>query len=52
MFLFLSRYVLFALKRRQEIKADSPELQFHVITKILGQEWTNMAKEEKEVENF
>ena len=50
--LFWLRYVLFAVKRRQEIKVTNPELTFSDVTKMLGYEWTNLQQETKEVRGF
>ncbi|ELU14222.1 hypothetical protein CAPTEDRAFT_191691 [Capitella teleta] len=41
-------YMLFAYKRRQEIKDIEPKLAFRDITKILGNEWSSMGTEEKQ----
>ncbi|BFY98800.1 hypothetical protein BsWGS_01839 [Bradybaena similaris] len=41
-------YVLYAMDRRKEIKESHPEITFPEVTKILGQEWSNMAAQVKE----
>lgn len=45
----IDRYVIFAVKRRQEIKVTNPELGFSEVTRLLGQEWSNLPHDEKEV---
>ncbi|KAK3586892.1 hypothetical protein CHS0354_017689 [Potamilus streckersoni] len=42
-------YVLFAIEKRQEVKAQNPNLSFSDITKCLGQNWSNLSPEEKQV---
>ncbi|KAJ8317633.1 hypothetical protein KUTeg_005537 [Tegillarca granosa] len=42
-------YVLYAVGRRQEIKESNPEIPFAEVTKILGQEWSTMDIEKKQV---
>lgn len=44
-----SRYVLYALDRRKKIKETHPGITFSEVTKILGQEWSTMAQEIKDV---
>ncbi|KAK3095154.1 hypothetical protein FSP39_010862, partial [Pinctada imbricata] len=44
----LSGYVIFAIERRQEIKATNPDISFTEGTKILGQEWSSMDMEKKQ----
>ena len=46
---FLSRYVLFAIKRRKELKVTNPEVSFQDATKRMGQEWSDLSGEEKDV---
>ncbi|WAR22357.1 HM20A-like protein [Mya arenaria] len=41
-------YVIFAVKRRQEMKTERPDLTFPEITKHMGQEWSNFTEEEKD----
>jgi len=48
-FVFLSRYVLFAIKRRKELKVTNPEVSFQDATKRMGQEWSDLSGEEKDV---
>ena len=43
------RYVLFAVKRRRQIKVTSPGTSFSEVTKMLGQEWTNLHPDTKKV---
>ena len=45
----LCRYVLYAVKRRQQIKVTDPKLTFSEVTKLLGQEWTNLPEDTKNV---
>lgn len=40
-------YVLFAIKRRQQIKVTNPGLSFSEVTKMLGQEWTSLHPDTK-----
>ena len=49
LFIFLSRYVLFAIKRRKELKVTNPEVSFQDATKRMGQEWSDLSGEEKDV---
>jgi len=41
--------VLYAIERRQEIKETNPEIPFAEVTKILGQEWSTMQADKKQV---
>lgn len=41
-------YVTFARIRRQEIKLSHPEIPFYEVTKLLGQEWTELDSEKKQ----
>ncbi|XP_021352282.1 thymocyte selection-associated high mobility group box protein TOX-like [Mizuhopecten yessoensis] len=43
-----SGYLLYAIERRHEIKGSNPEIPFSEVTKILGQEWSNMLAEKKQ----
>ena len=43
------RYTLYAIDRRKEIKESHPEIAFPEVTKILGQEWSTMAHDVKQV---
>ena len=45
----LFRYVMYAIERRQEIKSSHPELSFPEVTKILGNEWSTLESEKKQV---
>lgn len=40
---------MYAIERRQEIKASNPELSFPEVTKILGNEWSTLDSEKKQV---
>ncbi|XP_052773085.1 uncharacterized protein LOC128211957 [Mya arenaria] len=44
----MTGYVIFAVKRRQEMKTERPDLTFPEITKHMGQEWSNFTEEEKD----
>ncbi|XP_052226771.1 high mobility group protein 20A-like isoform X2 [Dreissena polymorpha] len=44
----MTGYVIFAVKRRQELKVSNPEMTFPEVTKLMGQEWSNMEENEKE----
>lgn len=44
----LTGYVIYAMDRRREIKQNHPEISFPEVTKILGQEWSNMPHDVKE----
>ena len=49
MVMMMCRYVLFAINRRQEIKQSHPHLPFTEVTKVLGQEWSSMPLDKKQV---
>ena len=40
------------MDRRREIKQNHPEISFPEVTRILGQEWSSMDIEVKEVQNL
>lgn len=40
---------MYAIERRQEIKASNPELSFPEVTKILGNEWSTLDSQKKQV---
>lgn len=44
----LTGYVMYAIERRQEIKASNPELSFPEVTKILGNEWSTLDSQKKQ----
>ncbi|XP_013388465.1 high mobility group B protein 13 [Lingula anatina] len=44
----ITAYVLYAIERRQAIKASNPEIPFCEVTKILGNEWSSMSQDEKQ----
>ena len=46
------RYMLYAMDRRKEIKESHPEIAFPEVTKILGQEWSTMVQDVKQVRSF
>ena len=41
------RYVIYQMERRPEIKEMNPDIPFVEVTKILGNEWSNMSPEQK-----
>lgn len=43
---------MYAIERRQEIKASNPELSFPEVTKILGNEWSTLDSQKKQVLNI
>ena len=40
---------MFQLERRPEIKKTNPDLPFQEVTKVVGNEWSSMAPEQKKV---
>eukprot|EP00898_Chlorokybus_atmophyticus_P008929 jgi/Chlat1/9037/Chrsp94S08306 len=43
----LAPYMFFCKDRREDIKAENPDVSFGEIGKILGQEWSSMSDKEK-----
>ena len=43
------RYVIYQMERRPEVKRTNPDIPFVEVTKILGNEWSNMAADRKKV---
>ncbi|CAH1784455.1 unnamed protein product, partial [Owenia fusiformis] len=44
----MTGYTLYAVNRRKVIKTLNPEMKFTELTKIIGQEWTAMAADDKQ----
>ncbi len=44
----LTGYVRFLNDHREKIRSENPELPFHEITKILGQQWSNLQQDQKQ----
>ena len=44
----LTGYVRFLNDHREKIRNEHPDLPFHEITKILGQQWSNLLQEQKQ----
>ena len=42
-------YVIFTIQRRQEIRKQLPNMPFPKVTKLLGNEWSAMTPEQKQV---
>ena len=45
----LSGYVRFLNENREKFREENPDLVFHEITKLLGQKWSSMSGEEKQM---
>ncbi|XP_065051895.1 high mobility group protein 20A-like [Rhopilema esculentum] len=44
----LTGYVRFLNDHRDKVRSENPDLPFHEITKILGQQWSNLPQEQKQ----
>ena len=44
----LTGYVRFLNDHRDKVRGENPDLPFHEITKILGQQWSNLPQEKKQ----
>ena len=44
----LTGYVRFLNDHRDKVRSEHPDLPFHEITKILGQQWSNLPQEQKQ----
>ena len=44
----LTGYVRFLNDHRDKLRSEHPDLPFHEITKILGQQWSNLPQEQKQ----
>lgn len=44
----LTGYVRFLNDHRDKVRSEHPELPFHEITKILGQQWSNLPQDQKQ----
>eukprot|EP00794_Sanderia_malayensis_P017525 gene17525-19275_t len=44
----LTGYVRFLNDHREKIRSENPDLPFHEITKILGQQWSNLPQDQKQ----
>lgn len=45
----LTGYVRFMNDRREQLRAERPDVPFPEITRMLGNEWSKLAAEEKQV---